>query len=96
MAILPLNEKESVVSYCQQLTKNLTNTNFRVKIFSEKSLNYRIREIYNKKIPYYIVIGKEELEKKTLKLIYTYSPNEVSELSEKELFTKLEEEKNII
>lgn len=80
-------------NYCERIKKNLTCADLRVKIFSEKSLNYRIRqEVYKKKIPYYLVIGKEEIEKKILKLVYTYLPNEVEELDEKELCEKLQRE----
>jgi len=96
LAILPLNDEKSVKNYCEKLEKELTSLNLRAKIISEKSLNYRIREIYKKKIPYYLVIGKEEVEKNILKLIYTYLPNKVEELTEKELYNKLNiEQKNI-
>jgi len=52
-----------------------------------------INQTHQKKINYYLVIGKKEIEKKTLKLTYTYLPNEIKELSEKELYNKLQEEK---
>lgn len=95
MAILPLNEEKEVVNYCQNLTKELAKQNFRIKIFGEKSLNYRIRQTHQKKIPYYLVIGKQEVTKKILKLVYSYQPNKISELSEVELYIKLKEENNI-
>jgi len=63
-----------------------------VKILSEKSLNYRIRQVYQKKIPYYLVIGKEEVKTKILKLIYTYQEGKTEELTEKELYNKLNQE----
>jgi len=64
---------------------------------TEKTLNYRIRQVYKKKIPYYLVIGKEEAEKKTLKLIYTYQKEHTEEeLTEKELISKLIIKKIII
>ena len=65
-----------------------------MKIFAEKSLNYRIRQIYKKKIPYYLVIGKEEIKTKILKLIYTYQEEKSEELTEKELYNKLKKENN--
>ena len=63
-----------------------------MKILSEKSLNYRIRQVYQKKIPYYLVIGKEEVKTKILKLIYTYQEGKTEELTEKELYNKLNQE----
>jgi len=94
VAILPLNEEKEVKEYCEKLEKELTKSDLRVKIFSEKSLNYRIRRVYKKKIPYYLVIGREEIEKKILKLVYSYSPNQEENLEEKELLKKLTEENN--
>jgi threonyl-tRNA synthetase len=91
VAILPLNEEKETKNYCEKLKENLAKKDLRVKIFTEKTLNYRIRQIYKKKIPYYLVVGKEEIEKKMLKLTYTYLPNEITELTEKELYNKLEE-----
>jgi len=93
---LPLNEEKETKNYCEKLKENLIKKDLRIKIFTEKTLNYRIRQTYKKKIPYYLVIGKEEIEKKVLKLTYTYLPNQIIELTEKELYNKLEEKKKII
>lgn len=89
---MPLNEENEVKNYCKILNKELTKNNFRIKILSEKSLNYRIREICKNKIPYYLVIGKEEVKNKTLKLVNTYSENKITELSEEELYKKIKED----
>jgi threonyl-tRNA synthetase len=89
---LPLNEEEETKEYCDKLVKNLVQSNLRAKILAKKTLNYRVNQIYQKKIPYYLVIGKGELEKKTTKLIYTYLPNSSEELTEKELTEKLVKE----
>ena len=68
-----------------------------MKIFWEKSLNYRIRQVYQKKIPYYLVIGKEELKEKKLKLIYNYQVEKIEELlTEKELVSKLGKENKAV
>jgi threonyl-tRNA synthetase len=91
---LPLNEEKEMKEYCENLKKELTKNNLRVKMFSEKSLNYRIRQIYKKKIPYYLVIGEEEIKKEILKLIYTYQEGKVEEITEKELYNKLNQENN--
>jgi len=92
LAILPLNEEKKVKDYCEILEKVLNEADIRVKILAEKSLNYRIRQVYRKKTPYYLVIGKEETEKKILKLIYTYQEGKIEELTEKELYNKLKAE----
>ena len=89
---MPFNEEEEIKNYCQKLVSKLAEIGLRVKIFSKKKLPDRIRQMYQKKIPYYLVIGKDELEKKVLKLIYTYQKNQ-EELTEKELINKLERER---
>ncbi|MEG7979092.1 MAG: His/Gly/Thr/Pro-type tRNA ligase C-terminal domain-containing protein [Mollicutes bacterium UO1] len=89
IAILPINDEKEVTNYCEYLEKELVKNNLRVKIFSEKSLNYRIRQVYQKKTPYYLVIGEQETQEKILKLIDVYQQGKVEELSEKSLYNKL-------
>ena len=89
MAILPLNEEKEIKECCKKLEKELIENDLRAKIFSEKSLNYRIRQIYKKKIPYYLVIGKEEIKENILKLMHIYLPNQEEKVKEKELIEKL-------
>jgi threonyl-tRNA synthetase len=76
------------------LREGLTENNLRVKIISKKTIGYRISEIYQKKIPYYLVIGKDEVKEKRLKLTYTYLENNSEELTEEELFNKLKKANN--
>ena len=95
VAILPLNEEKEVKKYCERLKKELIKNNLRVKVMTEKTLNYRIRQVYKKKIPYYLVIGKEEVEKKILKLIYTYLVDIVNEVKEEELFNLIKEKEKL-
>jgi len=91
LVIFPLNEENEVKDYCKILSRELTKRNLRIKIISEKSLNYRIREVCKNKIPYYLVIGKEEVKNKSLKLVNTYSENNIIELSEEGLYKKFKE-----
>ena len=63
-------------------------------MFWEKSLNYRIRQVYQKKVPYYLVVGEEEIKTKILKLINTYQEGKIEELTEEELCNKLKRENN--
>jgi len=69
------------------------SNNFRSEIWQEKTLNYRIKQTYKKKIPYYLVIGSEEIKTGELKLVYTYLPNSISKLTESELLKKLKTER---
>ena len=89
VAILPLNEEKEIKEYCKRLEKELTKNNLRVKTMTEKTLNYRIRQVYKKKIPYYLVIGKEELKKEKLKLVYTYQSHTTELINEEELIRRL-------
>jgi len=69
------------------------SNHFRSEIWQEKTLNYRIKQTYKKKIPYYLVIGSQEIKTKELKLVYTYSLNTTSKLTENELLKKLKQRK---
>ena len=89
VAILPLNDEKEIQTYSQELVKFLNDNNLRVEILSRKTLKNRIHQIYQRKIPYYLVIGKEEMKKKTLKLTCTYQTNKTSELSIEKLVKKL-------
>lgn len=94
LAILPLNEEEQTKDYCDNLAKELTKNNLRAKIFAKKSLNYRINQTYQKKVPYYLVVGKDELQKEVLKLIYTYLKSE-EEMTKERLVKKLVKQNQI-
>ena len=89
MAILPYNEEKEIKDYCEKLTKELEEIGLRVKIFSKDKLRDRIRQMYQKKVPYYLVIGGQEIEKKILRLINVYQGGEKEEINEKELYNKL-------
>ena len=97
LVILPLNNQEEVKKYSESLQKKLFSNNLRSEIWSEKTLNYRIRQIYKKKIPYYLIIGEKEINdayilpnrnERSLNLVHVYS-NEAKNLTEKELVEKL-------
>lgn len=97
LVILPLNNQEEVKKYSESLQKELFSNNLRSEIWSEKTLNYRIRQIYKKKIPYYLIIGEKEINdayilpnrnERSLNLVHVYS-NEAKNLTEKELVEKL-------
>ncbi|CAI2161757.1 1317_t:CDS:2 [Funneliformis geosporum] len=90
LAILPFNEEEEIKNYCQKLAGELAEIGVRVKIFSKKKLKDRIRQMYRKKIPHYLVIGKEELKTKILKLVDAYQEGRMEELTERELVNKIQ------
>ena len=98
IAILPANKEKEVEKYCEKLARNLTKKDLRVKIFSKKSPNYYIRQVYEKKIPYYLLIGKKEIEaeKKILKLVSVYLEGQREELTENELINKLTNENKVV
>ena len=83
LAILPINEEREIIGYCEKLAGKLKEVDLRVKIFSKKRLQNRIPQMYQKKIPYYLVIGKEELESGKLKLTNTYLLRKKNETSQK-------------
>ena len=95
VAILPLNEKEETKNYCKKIEQKLTDIGIRAKILTKKTLNYRIRQVYQKKIPYYLAIGEREIKEQKLKLVYAYSAEQIVELSMDELSEKLKAEKKL-
>ncbi|RHZ37045.1 threonine--tRNA ligase [endosymbiont GvMRE of Glomus versiforme] len=98
LVILPINDQKEVKEYSKNLQKKLLANNFRSEIWlPEKTLKYQINQIYTKKIPCYLVIGKKEIENEKLKLTYAHSsPKKEVELTEKELLEKLKLENSII
>ncbi len=93
LVILPLNNKEKVLNYSYNLKKNLDENKIRSEIWDEKTLSYLIKEIYKKKIPYYVVIGEREVKdvlenEENLKLTDTLS-KEVINLSRESLISKI-------
>lgn len=92
VAILPINQEKEVKDYCEKLTGELEKIGLRVKIFSKDKLPKRVHQMYQKKIPYYLVIGEQELEKNILKLINVYRRGEEEKVNEKELYNRLKKE----
>jgi threonyl-tRNA synthetase len=95
VAILPINQEKEIKDYCEKIAGELTQIDLRVKIFSKEKLKYRILQTYQKKIPYYLVVGMNELEKKMLKLTKVYHRGEEEFLSEKDLYSKLKQENKV-
>src|SRR5207253_923133 len=89
MAILPFNEEKEIKNYCEKLARELEGIGLSVKIFSKDKLRDRMRQMYQKKIPYYLVIGEKELEKKSLELKNTRQAGQSEVLTEIELISKL-------
>jgi threonyl-tRNA synthetase len=58
--ILPISEKFH--AYAQKLVRKLKQKEFRVIIDDRaEKLSLKIKQVYDKKIPYYVVIGEEEV-----------------------------------
>jgi threonyl-tRNA synthetase len=92
---LPLNDQKEVKEYSESLQKELLSNNFRSKIWSSKeTLNRRIEQTYKKKIPFYVVIGKKEVnnEKLTVHYIYSGKSGEPEILTKEELVGRLQPE----
>ena len=64
VAILPVSEKH--FEYAQSVTQELTQAGIRADLRGEDSLGKRIRGIKLEKIPYYIVVGDQEVTDKTV------------------------------
>jgi threonyl-tRNA synthetase len=74
LVVLLVNDQKEVKEYGENLQKELLSNNFRSKIWSSKeTLNRRIEQTYKKKIPFYVVIGKKEVNNEKLAVHYIYS-----------------------
>ena len=89
VAILPFNAEKEIKDYCEKLAGELEKSSLRVKIFSKDKVTNRVRQMYQKKIPYYLVVGEKEIKTKLLKLVNAYNEGQEEELTEKELISKL-------
>ena len=101
---MPYNEEKEIKVHCEKLIEELKEIapDLRVKIFTKKKLKDRIRQMYQKKIPYYLVIGQKEVEdeknpnqKAKIKLVHVYEGGKTEELTEKESYNKLKAENNL-
>lgn len=64
VAVLPVSEKHA--TYASEIVDALKAENIRVQIFADDSLGKRIRNVKTEKIPYYIVVGDQEVSDKTV------------------------------
>jgi len=90
---LPLNDQKEIKEYGESLQKELLFNNFRSEIWlPKKTLDYRIKQTHKKKIPFYVVIGKEEVSNKNL-AVHTYDKlGKPSILTKEELIERLQAE----
>jgi threonyl-tRNA synthetase len=65
VAILPIGEGEQ--AYANEIAQTLTENNIRVEVYKEnETLGAKIRRAKLEKVPYFLVIGKKELEDGTV------------------------------
>ena len=63
--ILPISENE--IEYAKQLELKLSNSGYRVEVdASDEKIGYKIRSAQMEKMPYMIIIGKNEVENNTI------------------------------
>ncbi len=89
--ILPISEQE--VEFAQGLQQEWTQKGFRVEVDdSNEKIGYKIRVAQLSKVPYMIILGKKELESKTLS-IRERNGNKMEGISVEEFSKKLEEKR---
>jgi threonyl-tRNA synthetase len=65
VAVLPIGEGEQ--AYANEIAQTLTENNIRVEVYKEnETLGAKIRRAKLEKVPYFLVIGKKELEDGTV------------------------------
>jgi len=79
VAILPIGENE--LSYAKSVADALTKKDVRVELYNQnETLGAKIRRAKLEKVPYFLVIGKKEVEEKTV-TVETRSGEKVGALS---------------
>ena len=87
VAITSINE--NCVQYCKEIQKVLLDNNFRCKLdIRNEKLSYKIRELNLEKIPFIIIIGEKESEKKLVTL-RVHGEDKQYQLTSEELIKKL-------
>ena len=92
--VVPISDKH--LDYAESVYKKMKDTGIRVEIDDRsESMNYKIREAQNKKIPYMLVIGDKEVEAQTVAVrargkghIGVISPDEFIDNLKKEIESK--------
>ncbi len=85
--VLPVSEKQS--EYAASVVNDLRAAGIRVEIAADDSLGKRIRGVKMEKVPYYIVVGDNEVQAKNVTVEDREGNKEVTSLPE--LVTKLQE-----
>ena len=88
--ILPISENE--IDYANTLKRKLEENNIRIEIdSSNEKIGYKIREAQIEKVPYMIVIGKNELENNTIS-VRSRDGNKTDNISISDFIYKLKDE----
>lgn len=86
IAILPVGEE--IYEYAEEINLTLKKLGYRTEMKMDDTLGKRIRETKVEKIPYAIVLGKQEMEAKTLTL-ESYAKGKVGVFPHEELLNLL-------
>ncbi len=86
--LIPISENE--VEYANNVYKTLVSNGYRVKVDdSNEKIGYKIREAQLEKVPYMVIIGKNEVENNTLS-IRTREGQIIDNISKDDFISKLE------
>lgn len=88
VAILPINDSEPIVKYCQEILDTLKGQDIRAEIVTEDTLGKRIRLVHEDKIPYVLIIGARE-ERAKLLTYHSYQTQKENKTVNKEEFINL-------
>jgi threonyl-tRNA synthetase len=90
IAILPITSDQ--LSYAQELKKELEQKELRIKLDDRnEKINYKIREAELEKIPYMFILGKKELENKTVS-VRRHGSGDLGEFRLEEIIAKILQE----
>jgi len=90
ITIMPITDQQK--EYAEEIKKVLINESLRVKLDDRnEKINYKIREAESQKIPYMFILGKKEVENKTIS-VRRHGQGDLGIFNLDEILAKIKEE----
>jgi threonyl-tRNA synthetase len=90
IVVMPITDQQK--SYAQRIMKRCQRRSLRAELNAKsEKINYRIREAEVQKIPYILVVGKREKEKKTIS-VRKHGEGDLGQMELKEFFKNIKQE----
>jgi threonyl-tRNA synthetase len=90
IGVLPITDEQNL--YCAEIKNRLQKEGFRTELDDRnEKINYKIREAEKEKIPYMFIVGKKEVQNKTVS-VRKHKQGDLGEFDLEEIISKLKHE----